>query len=186
MGSPSFEKLRAHWPCRTQDKAIRGEGWTLTSMEFFQAYDFRDHTPLEASDVALCCHGLWWEPKQENSLTLWGVVKWKWQALYFCFCSLASLMGFFLLMLGFITYKTPNGLDHKRNKASPSHSKDPPHTWKSYKYSIKSLDWISAVFSHLFNKYIFSTYCDLDSVLSTRGIAVNKAKVLSSWRSHPA
>lgn len=40
---PALKNSSAHWPYRTQDKAIRGEGWTLISLEFVWAHDFRDH-----------------------------------------------------------------------------------------------------------------------------------------------
>ena len=40
--------------------------------------------------------------------------------------------------LGFITYKTSNQLVQKRNKASPSHPEDLPHTWRHDKSSKES------------------------------------------------
>lgn len=52
---PALKNSSPHWPYRTQDKAIRAEGWTLISMEFVWAHDFRDHISLGAA--ALCADG---------------------------------------------------------------------------------------------------------------------------------
>lgn len=65
-----------------------------------------------------------------------------------CFCFLESLTVFFQLVVGFITYKTPNKLVQKRNKASPSHPEDLPHTWRHDKSSFKSLGWVAVASNH--------------------------------------
>ena len=102
-----------------------------------------------------------------------------------CFCSLKSLTEFFQLVVGFITYKTSNQLVQKRNKASPSHPEDLPHTWRHDKSSFESLEWVAVASNHWFSTCKLCIYYDLGQVPGTRDIAVNKAKWLSLFRSQP-